>query len=69
MQPIAWITAVFVSNLHWQLEGEEVAAWLNSIGVTGIILNYQGGWASRLPGNVDRRSIAKVAPDVITQAI
>jgi hypothetical protein len=25
-------------DLYWQLEGEEVAAWLNSIGVTGIIL-------------------------------
>src|SRR6266446_5760979 len=24
-------------NLYWQLEGEEVAAWLNSLGVTGII--------------------------------
>ena len=22
--------------LYWQLEGEEVAAWLNSIGVTGV---------------------------------
>ena len=28
-------------NLFWQLEGEEVAAWLNSIGVTGIILKYR----------------------------
>src|SRR5579859_2001851 len=28
-------------NLYWQLEGEEVAAWLNSIGVTGIILKYR----------------------------
>ena len=27
-------------NLYWQLEGEEVAEWLNSIGVTGIILKY-----------------------------
>jgi acetyl esterase/lipase len=27
--------------LYWQLEGEEVAAWLNSIGVTGIILKYR----------------------------
>ena len=25
-------------NLFWELEGEEAAAWLNSIGVTGIIL-------------------------------
>lgn len=28
-------------NLYWQLEGQEVAAWLNSIGVTGIILKYR----------------------------
>ncbi len=28
-------------NLYWQLEGEEVAAWLNSIGVTGVILKYR----------------------------
>jgi acetyl esterase/lipase len=28
-------------NLYWQLEGEEVAAWLNSLGITGIILKYR----------------------------
>ena len=28
-------------NLYWQLEGEEVADWLNSIGATGIILKYR----------------------------
>jgi acetyl esterase/lipase len=28
-------------NLYWQLEGEEVAAWLNSIGATGIVLKYR----------------------------
>jgi acetyl esterase/lipase len=28
-------------DLYWQLEGEEVAAWLNSLGVTGIILKYR----------------------------
>ncbi|MDT8303644.1 MAG: alpha/beta hydrolase [Sedimentisphaerales bacterium] len=28
-------------DLYWQLEGEEIAAWLNSIGVTGIILKYR----------------------------
>jgi len=28
-------------DLYWQLEGEEVAAWLNSIGVTGVILKYR----------------------------
>ena len=28
-------------NLYWQLEGEEVAAWLNSQGMTGIVLKYR----------------------------
>ena len=28
-------------DLYWQLEGEEVAAWLNSIGITGVILKYR----------------------------
>jgi acetyl esterase/lipase len=28
-------------DLYWQLEGEKAAAWLNSIGVTGIILKYR----------------------------
>lgn len=28
-------------DLYWQLEGEEVANWLNSNGVTGIILKYR----------------------------
>lgn len=28
-------------DLYWQLEGEEVAAWLTSHGVTGIILKYR----------------------------
>src|SRR5262245_2513631 len=27
-------------NLFWELEGEEVADWLASLGVTGIILEY-----------------------------
>src|SRR5262249_36920331 len=34
-------------NLYWQLEGEEVAAWLQSLGVTGIILKYR---VPRRPG-------------------
>jgi acetyl esterase/lipase len=34
-------------NLYWQLEGEEVAAWLNSIGITGVILKYR---VPRRPG-------------------
>lgn len=28
-------------NLFWQLEGEEVAAWLNSLGVTAFVLKYR----------------------------
>jgi len=28
-------------NLAWDLEGEEVAAWLNSAGVTGFVLKYR----------------------------
>ncbi len=28
-------------NLAWDLEGEEVAAWLNSEGITGIVLKYR----------------------------
>ena len=28
-------------NLFWELEGEEVAAWLNSQGMTGVILKYR----------------------------
>jgi acetyl esterase/lipase len=34
-------------NLYWELEGEEVATWLNSIGVTGVILKYR---VPRRPG-------------------
>jgi acetyl esterase/lipase len=29
------------SILAWDLEGEEVATWLNSIGVTGVLLKYR----------------------------
>jgi len=36
-------------DLYWELEGEEVAAWLNSIGITGIILKYR---CPRRPGDI-----------------
>ena len=36
-------------NLFWELEGEEVAAWLKSLGMTGIILKYR---CPRRPGDV-----------------
>ena len=35
-------------NLAWDLEGEEVAAWLNTVGVTGIVLKY------RVPRRLDQ---------------
>jgi acetyl esterase/lipase len=38
-------------DLYWELEGEEVAAWLNSVGMTGIILKYR---CPRRPGEVPR---------------
>jgi len=34
-------------NLAWDLEGEEVAAWLNTAGITGIVLKYR---VPRRPG-------------------
>ncbi|MCI0463930.1 MAG: alpha/beta hydrolase [Gemmataceae bacterium] len=36
-------------NLGWDVEGEEVAAWLTSQGMTGIILKYR---CPRRPGDV-----------------
>lgn len=34
-------------NLAWDLEGEELAAWLNTAGITGIVLKYR---VPRRPG-------------------
>jgi acetyl esterase/lipase len=36
-------------DLYWELEGEEVAAWLNAQGMTGIILKYR---CPRRPGDI-----------------
>jgi acetyl esterase/lipase len=36
-------------DLYWELEGAEVAAWLNSVGMTGAILKYR---CPRRPGEV-----------------
>lgn len=36
-------------NLGWDVEGEEVAGWLTSIGITGILLKYR---CPRRPGDV-----------------
>lgn len=35
-------------NLGWDVEGEEIAEWLNSLGITGIILKYR---CPRRPGD------------------
>jgi acetyl esterase/lipase len=36
-------------DLYWELEGEEVADWLNSVGMTAIILKYR---CPRRPGDI-----------------
>jgi acetyl esterase/lipase len=48
--------------LAWDLEGEEVAHWLNSIGVTGIILKYR---VPRRPG--DPKDAAPVQAEMDAQ--
>jgi len=47
-------------NLYWQLEGEEVATWLNSLGVTGIILKYR---VPRRPGEPEREPARRPLQD------
>jgi acetyl esterase/lipase len=47
-------------NLYWQLEGEEVADWLNSQGVTGIILKYR---VPRRPGEPVREPARRPLQD------
>jgi len=47
-------------NLYWQLEGEEVAEWLNSIGVTGIILKYR---VPRRPGEPEKEPARRPLQD------
>jgi acetyl esterase/lipase len=49
-------------DLYWELEGEEVAAWLNSVGMTGIILKYR---CPRRPGDV--RSEPPLGPQLDAQ--
>jgi acetyl esterase/lipase len=44
-------------NLGWDVEGEEVAAWLSSVGVTGIILKYR---CPRRPG--DEKGVPPAGP-------
>jgi acetyl esterase/lipase len=47
-------------NLYWELEGEEVARWLNSLGVTGIILKYR---VPRRPGEPEREPARRPLQD------
>ncbi len=49
-------------DLYWELEGEEVAAWLNSVGMTGIILKYR---CPRRPGEV--RTEPPIGPQLDAQ--
>jgi acetyl esterase/lipase len=49
-------------DLYWELEGEEVAAWLNSVGMAGIILKYR---CPRRPGDV--RGEPAVGPQLDAQ--
>lgn len=47
-------------NLYWELEGEEVAKWLNSLGVTGILLKYR---VPRRPGEPEREPARRPLQD------
>jgi acetyl esterase/lipase len=47
-------------NLYWELEGEEVAAWVNSLGMTGIILKYR---VPRRPGEPEREPARRPLQD------
>jgi acetyl esterase/lipase len=47
-------------NLYWELEGEEVAAWANSIGMTGIILKYR---VPRRPGEPEKEPAKRPLQD------
>jgi acetyl esterase/lipase len=47
-------------NLYWELEGEEVAEWANSLGMTGIILKYR---VPRRPGEPEREPAKRPLQD------
>jgi acetyl esterase/lipase len=47
-------------NLYWEVEGEEVAAWLNSQGMTAIILKYR---VPRRPGEPEREPARRPLQD------
>jgi acetyl esterase/lipase len=44
-------------NLGWDVEGTEIAEWLNSVGITGIILKYR---CPRRPG--DEKNVPPAGP-------
>ncbi len=44
-------------NLAWDVEGQEIAEWLNSIGITGILLKYR---CPRRPG--DAKGVPPAGP-------
>ncbi len=47
-------------DLYWQLEGEEVADWANSLGMTGVILKYR---VPRRPGEIEREPAKRPLQD------
>ncbi len=47
-------------DLYWQLEGEEVADWANSLGMTGVILKYR---VPRRPGEAEREPAKRPVQD------
>jgi acetyl esterase/lipase len=49
-------------NLGWDIEGEEIAAWLNSIGISGILLKYR---CPRRPG--DEKGVPPAGPLIDAQ--
>jgi acetyl esterase/lipase len=49
-------------NLGWDVEGEEVAAWLNSIGITALLLKYR---CPRRPG--DEKGVPPKGPLIDAQ--
>jgi acetyl esterase/lipase len=49
-------------DLFWELEGEEVAAWCTSVGITGIILKYR---CPRRPG--DQAGVPPRGPQIDAQ--
>jgi acetyl esterase/lipase len=47
-------------DLYWEIEGEEVAQWLNSIGISGIIVKYR---VPRRPGEPQREPARRPLQD------